>query len=194
MFNMYEIYVKNKGLFKLMMPYKLYGTYNTSEQVIEALSDITQPYEDIKIMKDGKQIRYIDLSVNKPKNVLKNDFMEPGEKTKRMDDMSINIETDKKQIKNNKDIKYKIVDKCNNELFTIVFDKANDMNIEINNITKFEESLSKYEMFKFEVWSLRYVKGVMSSGLMNDSEIIETLSYIFNKSITDLGMQIVVDL
>jgi hypothetical protein len=191
---MYEIYVKNKGLFKLMMPYKLYGTYNTSEQVIEALSDITQPYEDIKIMKDGKQIRYIDLSVNKPKNVLKNDFMEPGEKTKRMDDMSINIETDKKQIKNNKDIKYKIVDKCNNELFTIVFDKANDMNIEINNITKFEESLSKYEMFKFEVWSLRYVKGVMSSGLMNDSEIIETLSYIFNKSITDLGMQIVVDL
>lgn len=191
---MYEIYVKNKGLFKLMMPYKLYGTYNTSEQVIEALSDITQPYEDIKIMKDGKQIRYIDLSVNKSKNVLKNDFMEPGEKTKRMDDMSINIETDKKQIKNNKDIKYKIVDKCNNELFTIVFDKANDMNIEINNITKFEESLSKYEMFKFEVWSLRYVKGVMSSGLMNDSEIIETLSYIFNKSITDLGMQIVVDL
>lgn len=191
---MYEIYVKNKGLFKLMMPYKLYGTYNTSEQVIEALSDITQPYEDIKIMKDGKQIRYIDLSVSKPKNVLKNDFMEPGEKTKRMDDMSINIETDKKQIKNNKDIKYKIVDKCNNELFTIVFDKANDMNIEINNITKFEESLSKYEMFKFEVWSLRYVKGVMSSGLMNDSEIIETLSYIFNKSITDLGMQIVVDL
>lgn len=191
---MYEIYVKNKGLFKLMMPYKLYGTYNTSEQVIEALSDIIQPYEDIKIMKDGKQIRYIDLSVSKPKNVLKNDFMEPGEKTKRMDDMSINIETDKKQIKNNKDIKYKIVDKCNNELFTIVFDKANDMNIEINNITKFEESLSKYEMFKFEVWSLRYVKGVMSSGLMNDSEIIETLSYIFNKSITDLGMQIVVDL
>jgi len=191
---MYEIYVKNKGLFKLMMPYKLYGTYNTSEQVIEALSDITQPYEDIKIMKDGKQIRYIDLSVNKPKNVLKNDFMEPGEKTKKMEDMSINIETDKKQIKNNKDIKYKIVDKCNNELFTIVFDKANDMNIEINNITKFEESLSKYEMFKFEVWSLRYVKGVMSSGLMNDSEIIETLSYIFNKSITDLGMQIVVDL
>lgn len=191
---MYEIYVKNKGLFKLMMPYKLYGTYNTSEQVIEALSDITQPYEDIKIMKDGKQIRYIDLSVNKPKNVLKNDFMEPGEKTKKMEDMSINIETDKKQIKNNKDIKYKIVDKCNNELFTIVFDKANDMNIEINNISKFEESLSKYEMFKFEVWSLRYVKGVMSSGLMNDSEIIETLSYIFNKSITDLGMQIVVDL
>lgn len=191
---MYEIYVKNKGLFKLMMPYKLYGTYNTSEQVIEALSDITQPYEDIKIMKDGKQIRYIDLSVNKPKNVLKNDFMEPGEKTKNMEDMSINIETDKKQIKNNKDIKYKIVDKCNNELFTIVFDKANDMNIEINNITKFEESLSKYEMFKFEVWSLRYVKGVMSSGIMNDSEIIETLSYIFNKSITDLGMQIVVDL
>lgn len=191
---MYEIYVKNKGLFKLMMPYKLYGTYNTSEQVIEALSDITQPYEDIKIMKDGKQIRYIDLSVNKPKYVLKNDFMEPGEKTKKMEDMSINIETDKKQIKNNKDIKYKIVDKCNNELFTIVFDKANDMNIEINNITKFEESLSKYEMFKFEVWSLRYVKGVMSSGLMNDSEIIETLSYIFNKSITDLGMQIVVDL
>lgn len=191
---MYEIYVKNKGLFKLMMPYKLYGTYNTSEQVIEALSDITQPYEDIKIMKDGKQIRYIDLSVSKPKNVLKNDFMEPGEKTKKMEDMSINIETDKKQIKNNKDIKYKIVDKCNNELFTIVFDKANDMNIEINNITKFEESLSKYEMFKFEVWSLRYVKGVMSSGLMNDSEIIETLSYIFNKSITDLGMQIVVDL
>lgn len=191
---MYEIYVKNKGLFKLMMPYKLYGTYNTSEQVIEALSDITQPYEDIKIMKDGKQIRYIDLSVNKPKNVLKNDFMEPGEKTKNMGDMSINIETDKKQIKNNKDIKYKIVDKCNNELFTIVFDKANDMNIEINNISKFEESLSKYEMFKFEVWSLRYVKGVMSSGLMNDSEIIETLSYIFNKSITDLGMQIVVDL
>lgn len=191
---MYEIYVKNKGLFKLMMPYKLYGTYNTSEQVIEALSDITQPYEDIKIMKDGKQIRYIDLNVSKPKNVLKNDFMEPGEKTKRMDDMSINIETDKKQIKNNKDIKYKIVDKCNNELFTIVFDKANDMNIEINNITKFEESISKYEMFKFEVWSLRYVKGVMSSGLMNDSEIIETLSYIFNKSITDLGMQIVVDL
>ena len=191
---MYEIYVKNKGLFKLMMPYKLYGTYNTSEQVIEALSDITQPYEDIKIMKDGKQIRYIDLSVNKPKNVLKNDFMEPGEKTKKMEDMSINIETDKKQIKNNKDIKYKIVDKCNNELFTIVFDKANDMNIEINNITKFEESLSKYEMFKFEVWSLRYVKGVMSSGVMNDSEIIETLSYIFNKSITDLGMQIVVDL
>lgn len=191
---MYEIYVKNKGLFKLMMPYKLYGTYNTSEQVIEALSDITQPYEDIKIMKDGKQIRYIDLSVNKPKNVLKNDFMEPGEKTKKMEDMSINIETDKKQIKNNKDIKYKIVDKCNNELFTIVFDKANDMNIEINNITKFEESISKYEMFKFEVWSLRYVKGVMSSGLMNDSEIIETLSYIFNKSITDLGMQIVVDL
>ena len=191
---MYEIYVKNKGLFKLMMPYKLYGTYNTSEQVIEALSDITQPYEDIKIMKDGKQIRYIDLSVNKPKNVLKNDFMEPGEKTKKMEDMSINIETDKKQIKNNKDIKYKIVDKCNNELFTIVFDKANDMNIEINNITKFEESLSKYEMFKFEVWSLRYVKGVMSSGLMNDSDIIETLSYIFNKSITDLGMQIVVDL
>lgn len=191
---MYEIYVKNKGLFKLIMPYKLYGTYNTSEQVIEALSDITQPYEDIKIMKDGKQIRYIDLSVNKPKNVLKNDFMEPGEKTKKMEDMSINIETDKKQIKNNKDIKYKIVDKCNNELFTIVFDKANDMNIEINNITKFEESLSKYEMFKFEVWSLRYVKGVMSSGLMNDSEIIETLSYIFNKSITDLGMQIVVDL
>lgn len=191
---MYEIYVKNKGLFKLMMPYKLYGTYNTSEQVIEALSDITQPYEDIKIMKDGKQIRYIDLSVNKSKNVLKNDFMEPGEKTKKMEDMSINIETDKKQIKNNKDIKYKIVDKCNNELFTIVFDKANDMNIEINNISKFEESLSKYEMFKFEVWSLRYVKGVMSSGLMNDSEIIETLSYIFNKSITDLGMQIVVDL
>ena len=191
---MYEIYVKNKGLFKLMMPYKLYGTYNTSEQVIEALSDITQPYEDIKIMKDGKQIRYIDLSVSKPKNVLKNDFMEPGEKTKKMEDMSINIETDKKQIKNNKDIKYKIVDKCNNELFTIVFDKANDMNIEINNITKFEESLSKYEMFKFEVWSLRYVKSVMSSGLMNDSEIIETLSYIFNKSITDLGMQIVVDL
>lgn len=191
---MYEIYVKNKGLFKLMMPYKLYGTYNTSEQVIEALSDITQPYEDIKIMKDGKQIRYIDLSVSKPKNVLKNDFMEPGEKTKKMEDMSINIETDKKQIKNNKDIKYKIVDKCNNELFTIVFDKANDMNIEINNISKFEESLSKYEMFKFEVWSLRYVKGVMSSGLMNDSEIIETLSYIFNKSITDLGMQIVVDL
>lgn len=191
---MYEIYVKNKGLFKLMMPYKLYGTYNTSEQVIEALSDITQPYEDIKIMKDGKQIRYIDLNVSKPKNVLKNDFMEPGEKTKKMEDMSINIETDKKQIKNNKDIKYKIVDKCNNELFTIVFDKANDMNIEINNITKFEESLSKYEMFKFEVWSLRYVKGVMSSGLMNDSEIIETLSYIFNKSITDLGMQIVVDL
>lgn len=191
---MYEIYVKNKGLFKLMMPYKLYGTYNTSEQVIEALSDITQPYEDIKIMKDGKQIRYIDLSVNKHKYVLKNDFMEPGEKTKKMEDMSINIETDKKQIKNNKDIKYKIVDKCNNELFTIVFDKANDMNIEINNITKFEESLSKYEMFKFEVWSLRYVKGVMSSGLMNDSEIIETLSYIFNKSITDLGMQIVVDL
>lgn len=191
---MYEIYVKNKGLFKLMMPYKLYGTYNTSEQVIEAISDITQPYEDIKIMKDGKQIRYIDLSVNKSKNVLKNDFMEPGEKTKKMEDMSINIETDKKQIKNNKDIKYKIVDKCNNELFTIVFDKANDMNIEINNITKFEESLSKYEMFKFEVWSLRYVKGVMSSGLMNDSEIIETLSYIFNKSITDLGMQIVVDL
>lgn len=191
---MYEIYVKNKGLFKLMMPYKLYGTYNTSEQVIEALSDITQPYEDIKIMKDGKQIRYIDLNVSKPKNVLKNDFMEPGEKTKKMEDMSINIETDKKQIKNNKDIKYKIVDKCNNKLFTIVFDKANDMNIEINNITKFEESLSKYEMFKFEVWSLRYVKGVMSSGLMNDSEIIETLSYIFNKSITDLGMQIVVDL
>lgn len=191
---MYEIYVKNKGLFKLMMPYKLYGTYNTSEQVIEALSDITQPYEDIKIMKDGKQIRYIDLNVSKPKNVLKNDFMEPGEKTKKMEDISINIETDKKQIKNNKDIKYKIVDKCNNELFTIVFDKANDMNIEINNITKFEESLSKYEMFKFEVWSLRYVKGVMSSGLMNDSEIIETLSYIFNKSITDLGMQIVVDL
>lgn len=191
---MYEIYVKNKGLFKLMLPYKLYGTYNTSEQVIEALSDITQPYEDIKIMKDGKQIRYIDLNVSKPKNVLKNDFMEPGEKTKKMEDMSINIETDKKQIKNNKDIKYKIVDKCNNELFTIVFDKANDMNIEINNITKFEESLSKYEMFKFEVWSLRYVKGVMSSGLMNDSEIIETLSYIFNKSITDLGMQIVVDL
>ena len=191
---MYEIYVKNKGLFKLMMPYKLYGTYNTSEQVIEALSDITQPYEDIKIMKDGKQIRYIDLSVSKPKNVLKNDFMEPGEKTKKMEDMSINIETDKKQIKNNKDIKYKIVDKCNNELFTIVFDKTNDMNIEINNISKFEESLSKYEMFKFEVWSLRYVKGVMSSGLMNDSEIIETLSYIFNKSITDLGMQIVVDL
>lgn len=191
---MYEIYVKNKGLFKLMMPYKLYGTYNTSEQVIEALSDITQPYEDIKIMKDGKQIRYIDLNVNKPKNVLKNGFMEPGEKTKNMEDMSINIETDKKQIKNNKDIKYKIVDKCNNELFTIVFDKANDMNIEINNITKFEESLSKYEMFKFEVWSLRYVKGVMSSGIMNDSEIIETLSYIFNKSITDLGMQIVVDL
>lgn len=191
---MYEIYVKNKGLFKLMMPYKLYGTYNTSEQVIEALSDITQPYEDIKIMKDGKQIRYIDLSVSKPKNVLKNDFMEPGEKTKKMEDMSINIETDKKQIKNNKDIKYKIVDKCNNELFTIVFDKANDMNIEINNISKFEESLSKYEMFKFEVWSLRYVKGVMSSGLMNDSEIIETLSYIFNKSITDLGIQIVVDL
>lgn len=191
---MYEIYVKNKGLFKLMMPYKLYGTYNTSEQVIEALSDITQPYEDIKIMKDGKQIRYIDLSVSKPKNVLKNDFMEPGEKTKKMEDMSINIETDKKQIKNNKDIKYKIVDKCNNELFTIVFDKANDMNIEINNITKFEESLSKYEMFKFEVWSLRYVKGVMSSGLMKDNEIIETLSYIFNKSITDLGMQIVVDL
>lgn len=191
---MYEIYVKNKGLFKLMMPYKLYGTYNTSEQVIEALSDITQPYEDIKIMKDGKQIRYIDLSVSKPKNVLKNDFMEPGEKTKKMEDMSINIETDKKQIKNNKDIKYKIVDKCNNELFTIVFDKANDMNIEINNISKFEESLSKYEMFKFEVWSLRYVKGVMSSGLMNDSEIIKTLSYIFNKSITDLGMQIVVDL
>ena len=102
---MYEIYVKNKGLFKLMMPYKLYGTYNTSEQVIEALSDITQPYEDIKIMKDGKQIRYIDLSVSKPKNVLKNDFMEPGEKTKKMEDMSINIETDKKQIKNNKDIK-----------------------------------------------------------------------------------------
>ena len=191
---MYEIYVKNKGLFKLLMPYKLYGTYNTSEQVIEALSDITQPYEDIKIMKDGKQIRYIDLNVSKPKNVLKNDFMEPGEKTKKMEDISINIETDKKQIKNNKDIKYKIVDKCNNELFTIVFDKANDMNIEINNITKFEESLSKYEMFKFEVWSLRYVKGVMSSGLMNDSEIIETLSYIFNKSITDLGMQIVVDL
>lgn len=191
---MYEIYVKNKGLFKLMMPYKLYGTYNTSEQVIEALSDITQPYEDIKIMKDGKQIRYIDLSVSKSKNVLKNDFMEPGEKTKKMEDMSINIETDKKQIKNNKDIKYKIVDKCNNELFTIVFDKANDMNIEINNITKFEESLSKYEMFKFEVWSLRYVKGVMSSGLMKDNEIIETLSYIFNKSITDLGMQIVVDL
>lgn len=191
---MYEIYVKNKGLFKLMMPYKLYGTYNTSEQVIEALSDITQPYEDIKIMKDGKQIRYIDLNVSKPKNVLKNVFMEPGEKTKKMEDMSINIETDKKQIKNNKDIKYKIVDKCNNELFTIVFDKANDMNIEINNISKFEESLSKYEMFKFEVWSLRYVKGVMSSGLMNDSEIIETLSYIFNKSITDLGMQIVVDL
>lgn len=191
---MYEIYVKNKGLFKLMMPYKLYGTYNTSEQVIEALSDITQPYEDIKIMKDGKQIRYIDLSVNKPKNILKNGFMEPGEKTKNMEDMSINIETDKKQIKNNKDIKYKIVDKCNNELFTIVFDKANDMNIEINNITKFEESLSKYEMFKFEVWSLRYVKGVMSSGIMNDKEIIETLSYIFNKSITDLGMQIVVDL
>lgn len=191
---MYEIYVKNKGLFKLMMPYKLYGTYNTSEQVIEALSDITQPYEDIKIMKDGKQIRYIDLSVSKPKNVLKNDFMEPGEKTKKMEDMSINIETDKKQIKNNKDIKYKMVDKYNNELFTIVFDKANDMNIEINNISKFEESLSKYEMFKFEVWSLRYVKGVMSSGLMNDSEIIETLSYIFNKSITDLGMQIVVDL
>lgn len=191
---MYEIYVKNKGLFKLMMPYKLYGTYNTSEQVIEALSDITQPYEDIKIMKDGKQIRYIDLNVSKPKNVLKNDFMEPGEKTKKMEDMSINIETDKKQIKNNKDIKYKIVDKCNNELFTIVFDKANDMNIEINNITKFEESISKYEMFKFEVWSLRYVKGVMSSGLMNDNEIIETLSYIFNKSITDLGMQIVVDL
>lgn len=191
---MYEIYVKNKGLFKLMMPYKLYGTYNTSEQVIEALSDITQPYEDIKIMKDGKQIRYIDLSVNKPKNVLKNGFMEPGEKTKNMEDMSINIETDKKQIKNNKDTKYKIVDKCNNELFTIVFDKANDMNIEINNISKFEESLSKYEMFKFEVWSLRYVKGVMSSGIMNDKEIIETLSYIFNKSITDLGMQIVVDL
>lgn len=191
---MYEIYVKNKGLFKLMMPYKLYGTYNTSEQVIEALSVITQPYEDIKIMKDGKQIRYIDLNVNKPKNVLKNGFMEPGEKTKNMEDMSINIETDKKQIKNNKDTKYKIVDKCNNELFTIVFDKANDMNIEINNITKFEESLSKYEMFKFEVWSLRYVKGVMSSGIMNDKEIIETLSYIFNKSITDLGMQIVVDL
>lgn len=191
---MYEIYVKNKGLFKLMMPYKLYGTYNTSEQVIEALSDITQPYEDIKIMKDGKQIRYIDLSVNKHKYVLKNDFMEPGEKTKKMEDMSINIETDKKQIKNNKDTKYKIVDKCNNELFTIVFDKANDMNIEINNISKFEETLSKYEMFKFEVWSLRYVKGVMSSGIMNDKEIIETLSYIFNKSITDLGMQIVVDL
>lgn len=191
---MYEIYVKNKGLFKLMMPYKLYGTYNTSEQVIEALSDITQPYEDIKIMKDGKQIRYIDLSVNKPKYVLKNDFMEPGEKTKKMEDMSINIETDKKQIKNNKDTKYKIVDKYNNELFTIVFDKENDMNIEINNISKFEESISKYEMFKFEVWSLRYVKGVMSSGIMNDKEIIETLSYIFNKSITDLGMQIVVDL
>lgn len=191
---MYEIYVKNKGLFKLMMPYKLYGTYNTSEQVIEALSDITQPYEDIKIMKDGKQIRYIDLSVNKHKYVLKNDFMEPGEKTKKMEDMSINIETDKKQIKNNKDTKYKIVDKCNNELFTIVFDKENDMNIEINNISKFEESISKYEMFKFEVWSLRYVKGVMSSGIMNDKEIIETLSYIFNKSITDLGMQIVVDL
>lgn len=191
---MYEIYVKNKGLFKLMMPYKLYGTYNTSEQVIEALSDITQPYEDIKIMKDGKQIRYIDLSVNKHKYVLKNDFMEPGEKTKKMEDMSINIETDKKQIKNNKDTKYKIVDKCNNELFTIVFDKANDMNIEINNISKFEETLSKYEMFKFEVWSLRYVKGVMSSGIMNDKEIIETLSYIFNKSITDLGMQIIVDL
>ena len=191
---MYEIYVKNKGLFKLMMPYKLYGTYNTSEQVIEALSDITQPYEDIKIMKDGKQIRYIDLSVNKPKYVLKNDFMEPGEKTKKMEDTSINIETDKKQIKNNKDTKYKIVDKYNNELFTIVFDKANDMNIEINNISKFEETLSKYEMFKFEVWSLRYVKGVMSSGIMNDKEIIETLSYIFNKSITDLGMQIVVDL
>lgn len=191
---MYEIYVKNKGLFKLMMPYKLYGTYNTSEQVIEALSDITQPYEDIKIMKDGKQIRYIDLSVNKPKYVLKNDFMEPGEKTKKMEDISINIETDKKQIKNNKDTKYKIVDKCNNELFTIVFDKENDMNIEINNISKFEETLSKYEMFKFEVWSLRYVKGVMSSGIMNDKEIIETLSYIFNKSITDLGMQIVVDL
>lgn len=191
---MYEIYVKNKGLFKLMMPYKLYGTYNTSEQVIEALSDITQPYEDIKIMKDGKQIRYIDLSVNKHKYVLKNDFMEPGEKTKKMEDMSINIETDKKQIKNNKDTKYKIVDKCNNELFTIVFDKANDMNIEINNISKFEETLSKYEMFKFEVWSLRYVKGVMSSGIMNDKEIIETLSYIFNKSITDLGMQIVLDL
>lgn len=191
---MYEIYVKNKGLFKLMMPYKLYGTYNTSEQVIEALSDITQPYEDIKIMKDGKQIRYIDLSVNKHKYVLKNDFMEPGEKTKKMEDMSINIETDKKQIKNNKDTKYKIVDKYNNELFTIVFDKENDMNIEINNISKFEESISKYEMFKFEVWSLRYVKGVMSSGIMNDKEIIETLSYIFNKSITDLGMQIVVDL
>lgn len=192
---MYEIYVKNKGLFKLMMPYKLYGTYNTAEQVIEAIGHITQPYEDIKIMKDGKQIRYVDLNVDRPnKYVLKNDFMEPGKKTKNMEDMSINIETDKKQIKNNIDIKYKIIDKCSNELFTIVFDKTNDMNIEINNISKFEESLSKYEMFKFEVWSLRYVKGIMSSGLMDDSEIIETLSYIFNKSITDLGMQIVVDL
>lgn len=191
---MYEIYVKNKGLFKLMMPYKLYGTYNTSEQVIEALGHITQPYADIKIMKDGKQIRYIDLNDDKPKFVLKNAFMEPGEKTKKMEDMSINIETDRKQIKNNNDVKYRIIDKYNNELFTILFDKTNDMNIEINNLSKFEESLSKYEMFKFEVWSLRYVKGIMSSGIMDDNEIIETLSYIFSKSITDLGMQIVVDL
>lgn len=189
---MYEIYIKNKGFFKLMMPYKLYGTYNNSEQVIEALSDINEPFEDIKIMKNGKQIRYIDLnSEDTSKYVLKNKFMEPKEKTKNMEDMSINIENDKKQIKIS-DSRYIIVDKFNNELFTIVFEKG-EMNIKINDLKKFEEALSKYTMFKFEVWSLRYIKDILSSGMLDDNEMIQTLSYIFSKSIT-MGMQIIADL
>lgn len=196
---MYYIYIKNIGVLKKIIPYKLYGIYKTASETNNVISELNISQENILIKYNDKVIDYIELveDVNNNKIDCTKKSIDTIEENSYMKqyDLNNNIYTKKEDLPISDDLiltptieknhlTYYISEhETSEDIFIIYVD--DDVSVTLSNNEKFSELIDNNEIFKFEFYSLKSVRKIINTKTLNKEEIYKTLTSIFNRSIEE---------
>lgn len=193
---MYSIYIKNKGMMKKLVPYKLQGIYTSAKKAYNAISKLDIDQSDIIIKCNDETIDYIELV-----EAANNNIREQTEVEKTNKDLSYILfnddhidkflkETDNLRINTNNESKeymyYKLMDyDSGNTIMLFKIGDTDSIVFLLKDPEKFSYLMDNKEIFKFEFFSLKSIRKIINTETLSKDEIYTTLISIFEKSIEE---------
>ena len=193
---MYSIYIKNKGMMKKLVPYKLQGIYTSATKAYNAISKLDIDQRDIVIKCNDETIDYIELVEAANNNTREQTEVEKTNKDlsyilfnddhidkflKETDNLTINTNNESKEY-----IYYKLMDYDSGN--TIMLFKIGDVDsiaFLLKDPEKFSYLMDNKDIFKFEFFSLKSIRKIINTETLSKDEIYTTLISIFEKSIEE---------
>lgn len=193
---MYTIYIKNQGMMKKIVPYKLQGIYTSAVKAYNAISKLDINQNDILIKCNDETIDYIELVEAANNNTREQTEIEKLNKDlsyilfhddhidkflKETDNLTINTNNESKEY-----IYYKLMDyNSGNTIMLFKIDDVDSIVFLLKDPEKFSYLMDNKEIFKFEFFSLKSIRKTINTETLSKDEIYKTLTSIFEKSIEE---------